>query len=573
MPPSSQNPPRRRPPSGARRPGVRTSAPSRVEDAPRLVGVAGPAEGEEFSLEGDELVIGRSSENPVSIADTSVSRKHALVRRTESGWALSDLGSGNGTLLNDEPLADETELSEGDVITLGDTQLRYATGAADTLEREPAEALVPARRPPVRTSRAGGAIERSSARGRPVRQRGRAIEEAKAARQGRRSVLVSVGGALVVILALLIGWRAITNKRLGDRQRIEEARRGHRDEMGEMFKEAKALVKQGKWTDAKAKLEEIERIDPDYEPQQIGKYLENATREIPNESALQAANAALNAGQLGQAAELLKAVKETPQSETALRLARETLDTKIGEKLAEARTVASSRDLATVNRIKAIAEDILRARPDDRDALGLKNQALAVIRELTAPTQVVSTPETPWVDVQQRFKTGDATGALSLAQACAGRHARCREVEGQIGEWNAKSKRVEELSEPELIALFDLDRRISGGVSSEQSGPIRTQLVSKLFVKASQAKTTGNWSRATEYARKVLQAAPEHHGAQALVQEARNQAKDVYLRGYQLMETNPDEAIRLFKEVMNMTPSDDEYNQKAKARMAELQGK
>ena len=83
----------------------------------------------------------------------------------------------------------------------------------------------------------------------------------------------------------------------------------------------------------------------------------------------------------------------------------------------------------------------------------------------------------------------------------------------------------------------------------------------------------GNWSRATEYARKVLQAAPEHHGAQALVQEARNQAKDVYLRGYQLMETNPDEAIRLFKEVMNMTPSDDEYNQKAKARMAELQGK
>ena len=39
------------------------------------------------------------------------------------------------------------------------------------------------------------------------------------------------------------------------------------------------------------------------------------------------------------------------------------------------------------------------------------------------------------------------------------------------------------------------------------------------------------------------------------------------------MQTNPDEAMRLFKEVMTMTPADDEYNQKAKARMAELQGK
>ena len=125
----------------------------------------------------------------------------------------------------------------------------------------------------------------------------------------------------------------------------------------------------------------------------------------------------------------------------------------------------------------------------------------------------------------------------------------------------------------ELIALYELDKKIAGGQSSELSRPVRTQLVSKLFVKASQAKTTQNWQRAIEYARKVLQADPSHTGAQAIVTEARKQAHEVYLRGYQLKETSPDEAARLFKEVMAMTPADDEDHQKAKRWLTDLQGR
>ncbi len=549
----------------------------RTSDATaQLTAIAGAAQGEVFRLEGDELVVGRSSENPVSIADTSVSRKHALVRRTDRGWALSDLGSGNGTLLNDEPVTDETELSEGDVITMGDTQLRFSSGAADTQEVEPPEApLVPARsaRPPVRTARSGAPVERAGSRGRPVRPRGRAVDDARGARQARRKVFISMGAALVVILALLVGWKAIENKRRSAAHQVEEARKAHRDQMAEMFKEAKALVKQGRWTEAKEKLEEVQATDPDFEPQQLAKYVENATQEIPNEVALEAARRATAAGQLGDAAEALKGVKATLQSDTALRVAREALDAKFSVSLAEARALAATRELATATRVKAMADDLVKAKPDDRDARTLSLQIDGLVRDLSQRTQVVAAPETPWVEAQQRFRTGDASGAQALAQACASRQARCRELEADMKEWSNQSKRVEELSETELGTLFDLDRKISGGTSSEQSGPIRTQLVSKFFVKASQAKTTGNWSRAIEYARRVLSAAPDHHGAQALVHEARTQAKEVYLRGYQLMQTNPDEAMRLFKEVMTMTPADDEYNQKAKARMAELQGK
>ena len=169
------------------------------------------------------------------------------------------------------------------------------------------------------------------------------------------------------------------------------------------------------------------------------------------------------------------------------------------------------------------------------------------------------------------MKRCDSSGALSLAQACANKFAQCRTFEANIKEFEAKSKKLEELSENELMALYDLDKKIAGGQSSELSRPVRTQMVSKLFVKASQAKTTGNWPRAIELARKVQQADSGHVGAQALLNEGRTQARDAYLRGYQLRDTSPEEAVKLFKDVMSMTPPDDETHVKAKSRIQELQ--
>ncbi|MDP2273489.1 MAG: FHA domain-containing protein [Archangium sp.] len=70
-----------------------------------------------------ELVLGRGEEADVRLFDGSVSSKHARVRW--DGWKriawLSDLGSTNGTLINGHQVtADEKELAEGNVVTLGD---------------------------------------------------------------------------------------------------------------------------------------------------------------------------------------------------------------------------------------------------------------------------------------------------------------------------------------------------------------------------------------------------------------------------------------------------------------------
>ena len=535
-----------------------------------LVAQTGPASGQEFPLEGDELVIGRSADNPVSIPDTSVSRKHALVRKTADGWAVSDLGSGNGTLLNGEPIADETLLSDNDVITLGDTELRYAGGAVGAGPGEDTAPAPPPRRAPVRTARTGGAIERSTGRGRPVRTSRMAEDPVEKAKKRRKVVLIA-GGSLVVILALAVGWKAIDNKRQIARREAERMSQEHQGAMADLFKEAKSLVRAGNWVDAKAKLEEIQAEDAEYEPRQVENYLKIADAEIPNQQHLAEAEAATKKGELGKAAAALAKVKTTTQ-EAPLLAAKDALDAKATEKLGEARgLLAFASDLAKMEELKALCEDLLLVRPDDREISELKKTAETSIYRIKNPSVAPPPPDTPWLEVQQRFKNGDSSGALSLAQACANKHAQCRSLESNIKEFEAKSKRLEDLSENDLIALYELDKKIAGGSSSELSRPVRTQLVAKLFVKASQAKTTGNWPRAIDLARRVLQADSGHVGAQALVNEARNQAREIYLRGYQLKESSPDEAIRLFKDVMNMTPPDDENHQKAKSRVTELQ--
>ena len=53
-------------------------------------------------------------------------------------------------------------------------------------------------------------------------------------------------------------------------------------------------------------------------------------------------------------------------------------------------------------------------------------------------------------------------------------------------------------------------------------------------------------------------------------EELKGKAKDVYLSAYSIKDTNPDEALVKFKDVVAMTTSDDEYNQKAKTWIEKL---
>lgn len=104
-------------------------APRINDGSGRLIITTGAQEGEIINLVLDEVRIGRATLNyewEIGIQDPSVSRPHAKLIRTDNRWLIVDMGSSNGTLVNNTPVAENGRvLSDGDVIALGKTLLLF----------------------------------------------------------------------------------------------------------------------------------------------------------------------------------------------------------------------------------------------------------------------------------------------------------------------------------------------------------------------------------------------------------------------------------------------------------------
>lgn len=81
--------------------------------------------GRAFRLVG-ETIIGRAPDVDLRIEDRMVSGQHARLYPVDGRWLLEDLGSTNGTLLNQQPVAREQQVEYGDVIGIGSVTLKLA---------------------------------------------------------------------------------------------------------------------------------------------------------------------------------------------------------------------------------------------------------------------------------------------------------------------------------------------------------------------------------------------------------------------------------------------------------------
>jgi predicted component of type VI protein secretion system len=84
------------------------------------------AEGERHQLNSAPVTIGRGSDNDLPLdADEFASTQHARVEPRRDGVWLEDIGSTNGTFLNGIQVTRARRLSPGDVIRVGETDLRF----------------------------------------------------------------------------------------------------------------------------------------------------------------------------------------------------------------------------------------------------------------------------------------------------------------------------------------------------------------------------------------------------------------------------------------------------------------
>lgn len=85
----------------------------------------GLEKGDAFGVAGGEIVIGRSADSDVLVADTFISSRHARIFLMKEQYWLEDLSSTNGTFLNGVKIDKPTVLAEGDRIQLGDVTFQF----------------------------------------------------------------------------------------------------------------------------------------------------------------------------------------------------------------------------------------------------------------------------------------------------------------------------------------------------------------------------------------------------------------------------------------------------------------
>lgn len=99
-------------------------------EGPVLVVHKGAETGERFYLEDGEYKVGRDPANDIFLNDVTVSRHHARITVADGVTTVHDVGSLNGTYVNDA-LVDEAELHDGDALQVGRFKMLFFSAGGD----------------------------------------------------------------------------------------------------------------------------------------------------------------------------------------------------------------------------------------------------------------------------------------------------------------------------------------------------------------------------------------------------------------------------------------------------------
>ncbi|MEM6749131.1 MAG: FHA domain-containing protein [Planctomycetota bacterium] len=96
---------------------------------PTLIVTEGPQAGKHYELASRTLSLGRDPSRDIQLTDPKVSRKHAVIRRTDDGYVVALTKDLNGLMIGDRPVEGAALLVDGDTIRIGDTSLRFVVDA------------------------------------------------------------------------------------------------------------------------------------------------------------------------------------------------------------------------------------------------------------------------------------------------------------------------------------------------------------------------------------------------------------------------------------------------------------
>ena len=526
----------------------------------RLVAVAGPKKGSAFTLSEARTTIGRGSDNVLVIPDISVSRLHVLVQREGERWVVVDQGSGNGTRVNGRPVS-RYPLQHGDEIAMGDTVVQFVA---------PGGVVVKGGRQLVAPSLASAAAAEPTG---AVKPRGTGLR--------KRLPLYSA-----VLAALLVAFGALVV------QRKKEAEEGAREKTRqsaesselaqERFGEGVALLKQGKWAEARDRLKLAAELDPaDHE---VARFLERAEAEAPRAQNLSSARAALARKDYAAARSALSAIPEDSALAEGAHDLEQQVRAALDAAVRDARARAEAGDASAAGELLG---PVLAAEPSRADALAVKEAigspkraSPGARRERAAAgsTPVAAASPSDTADVLDAYLAGDIGLALEKARL----NPRAPRLLAQLQQLDASYKeglaRLQSQRNSEALKALETaasaDRAIAQGKDSRLGHEVRKSLA-ELHYKLGIATvgTDEGLPQAAFHLRAAVAADPANGLAQQQLGQVVARAKELYLQGYVEKDNDPQAARRAFGIVQETLPAADETAQKAKRWLDKLDGK
>jgi tetratricopeptide (TPR) repeat protein len=559
--------------------GPDTRAAAETIDAPRgcrLIIVAGPDIGLEWSFKHSEIVIGRDEDCQLTLNDIAVSRKHAKIALEGQRFFLSDLGSGNGTHLNGARVDSRTELSPGDEIGIGERTLRFVelTDAPPTAAAHP---ISPGIREPLVGDPAGIDDEASF---RPLGNKSQIDVDALAGKEepipGTKQVPRNVASApaqgaalkktliafvaVAVVVAIAIGSWLVWEK---SREEETEAQRFARSK--KEFLQGIELAKAKRCGDAILLFNRVLMVRADYT--RARDYLAYCEKELSIWKQLEEARKLGDVGRYTMALEQLESVPaETRYTDDIVRM-KERYQTAIARQLVkEAQKLFEQKEYERA--LDLVARALERA-PNLLEARELLDQIEAAAKK---PDARRKKPKNAIPPVLMRaialYKNAQIGPAIDAAEAAGGPESvpyieRMKRVKTLLDETREahRQKAAGEILRLAPAAL-DVDKDIAGG-----EGKVREKLgnlyADGLYLKGVAAMASQDWVEAFRLLKEATKQKPGHKLAESRLLDLNRKAEEIYFQGYVLKDKDQAEARKIFKRVTQMTPTSNQYHQKA----------
>jgi len=546
-------------------------------EVPRLLVVAGPRTGSEYSLIEDETSIGRGSDNVVVIPDISVSRRHVVIAREQDRFVLIDQRSGNGTRVNGKNV-DRHPLVSGDDIAMGDTVVRFVEPGGVVVKSKSAKAIAPPAPAESRGARAARPTEEmpevtSGGSKRPPKGIG-----------SRLPLYVALLGVFIVVFGLA---RQRKVKREEQAREATQTKNEGAAFAQQRFEEGVQLLKDGRWAEARDKLKVAAEMAP--QDADIQRYLERAEAESGRAQAINNAKAALARKDFAGVRGLLSGIPEESALADPARQILQDLKSAMDGAVHDARTKMEDGDAQAA---ADLIQPVLAAEPGRADALAIQDAISGEKRVVEhsrreraqekekADAAEVKPPPAAVGAIVDAYLTGDIGSAIEKAEAQSDPRAQklARDLKAFDAAYRDGLAKTQSKQLGEAISALEgankLDRSIAQGKESRLGKEVRRALGNLHYNLGVQALASEDQlGAAATHLRAAIADDPENDAAKRQLTEVVSKVKDVYQQGYFEKDSDPEAAKKAFKLVVQALPASDEMQQKAKRWLDKLEGK